>query len=656
MSILNPNNTNQSQGLNSGILASPSGTLQRQTLKDLLYTKKPRIVSLDIEGTGVVGPRTNITQVGVHSGYFGKTNFLHDDRMEHTIVGAVQTRYRTLQDVPVADRQDVLAAANALGISPEQYLSIPTEDDYIRAHAVTGAEEFGIQQAQRGSFNSMIEDHRKKAMGLQNSVLTLTESLDQIEELLTRDQRDPDPRNRSGSVLLIQNTDYENKMFQSKQGIANQYGQALTFKRMQDFNQNVRGVHSANNIFSDTPFDRRYVQPMRDLAKQAKSAYNSAKSQPEIDKILTELQVKTTEFQNAVIKKTGDLIGEGKTVVYDLMDFTFALQNRLANPLIRDMLEQQNLKVTAPMLMRNRGIELLAETLLGEKEMHTALSDASQQNTLFYKVLQMTQDVEDGVLSDDVIAYVKAMNDPNNYNKDFLKTAKSQLSDINLKAQEMAQNGATVQEITDFISNSVPQRLSNVLSFYEGTPVNDYDRAIVLDQINKFITNPHETVNPLEPQTPAPNTTGSAIQSTPKSSTAQAAQNIVTQNIPNPPQPFQTSHQKLHQVIQSITKQQNGINGITNNLTHPSVVSNTAAKNLIQNIPNKTGIPTVAKIGLAGLGTMAFLNMLASSNDKKRDDETLFKNDTYDALYGNLYVGQGYADWKERSNSHKMIY
>jgi hypothetical protein len=26
------------------------------------------------------------------------------------------------------------------------------------------------------------------------------------------------------------------------------------------------------------------------------------------------------------------------------------------------------------------------------------------------------------------------------------------------------------------------------------------------------------------------------------------------------------------------------------------------------------------------------------------------------AIYGNLYLGQGYADWQERNNSHKMIY
>ena len=29
---------------------------------------------------------------------------------------------------------------------------------------------------------------------------------------------------------------------------------------------------------------------------------------------------------------------------------------------------------------------------------------------------------------------------------------------------------------------------------------------------------------------------------------------------------------------------------------------------------------------------------------------------TYVALYGNFYLGQSYADWQERNQSHKMMY
>ena len=57
------------------------------------------------------------------------------------------------------------------------------------------------------------------------------------------------------------------------------------------------------------------------------------------------------------------------------------------------------------------------------------------------------------------------------------------------------------------------------------------------------------------------------------------------------------------------------------------------------------------KYGLYGIGAMAALNILSKDSNTQ-----VQQPGTYDAIYGNLYLGQGYADWQERNNSHKMIY
>lgn len=645
-SLLSPSNNNVSAptslgaSLLGGVGVNPPSP--SNSLLDFLKSNKTAVTSFDIEGTGAVGPRANITQVGYNTGVFDDSGVSLITEGEHTIHGAVHPKYRTFNDVPLEERNIILETSKILGITPEQYLQIPTEEDYIRAHDIAGAREFGVQQAERGSFNSMLEDYKKRAIGAQNSVMSLEESLQAVEEALTKNP----------GVLLIQNTDYENKMYESKIGILNSTNQSISLEAAARFNANVRGLPSTANLFSDTPFDKRYVQPLRDLIRDSKFIHNMSQ---DTEDIFRELREATEKLQDAIVEKTRKVTGQGNTIVLDLMDFTTILQNKLTNPLFKSMLETEGLKITAPMLGRNRSIETLTNILLSEEEVHTALSDAQQQNKIFYKVLDMIDSVDRGELSRDTLNYVRAMNDPANYNKDFLKTVKSRLSDIQIKAAKMAQDGATPQEIHTYINSTVPIALDDTLKAYEGTPSDEFNRTFVAEQTRKFITDPAEIKNPFDSdiEDKAPK----AIQSTPP------LNNNTPKGSNSPPVHAnsknitpQTSRAKLNSVIQSITKQQGqGINGIGDRLTPPSVVSSSSAKKLLQNIPNKTGVPMTAKIGLAGLATIAFLNVMAGES-KKRSDNEIIKNDTYDALYDNLYVGQSYADWRERSNSHRMVY
>ena len=54
-------------------------------------------------------------------------------------------------------------------------------------------------------------------------------------------------------------------------------------------------------------------------------------------------------------------------------------------------------------------------------------------------------------------------------------------------------------------------------------------------------------------------------------------------------------------------------------------------------------------MGLTALGVVA---MVGSNNRQSKKEELT----SYDDLYENVYLGQEYANWQERNNSHKMIY
>lgn len=68
-------------------------------------------------------------------------------------------------------------------------------------------------------------------------------------------------------------------------------------------------------------------------------------------------------------------------------------------------------------------------------------------------------------------------------------------------------------------------------------------------------------------------------------------------------------------------------------------------------ILRKGGMSKNSKI-LLGLTALGVVSMVGSNNrQSKKEDLT-----SYDDLYENVYLGQEYANWQERNNSHKMIY
>ena len=107
---------------------------------------------------------------------------------------------------------------------------------------------------------------------------------------------------------------------------------------------------------------------------------------------------------------------------------------------------------------------------------------------------------------------------------------------------------------------------------------------------------------------------------------------------------------------------------IRNNGTHQNLIKELeSAENLvnegkvpkvnpIENTLNPQGkaLSTKSKI-LMGVGAtvgVMWLGSMDGSNTKPKKQEMT----SYDDLYGNVYLGQSYADWQERNNSHRMIY
>lgn len=65
----------------------------------------------------------------------------------------------------------------------------------------------------------------------------------------------------------------------------------------------------------------------------------------------------------------------------------------------------------------------------------------------------------------------------------------------------------------------------------------------------------------------------------------------------------------------------------------------------------KGGMARNSKV-LMGLTALGVVAMVGSNNRQSKKEELT----SYDDLYENVYLGQEYANWQERNNSHKMIY
>lgn len=617
---------------------------KRSKISELLYSNRVPVTSFDIEATGAVGAKASITQVGYTTSIFEVDGLIPLEDREFTVLGATRPGYNSVDDLSDDLRGFYERRARRLGITVEQSLRLPTEEDYLRAHEITGAGEFGRQQLERGSFSSFITDFEENLEGFDTNNNPIFRDGGRVARLETVMGRLDEAIELFPGVTIIQNVNYENSMMNEALGVSLSRQMATTLK-----SRYIDGDASARNVFKPVLFDSNYRNPvlydMRELQRQFKISPDTTHLEP----YFSNLRDSTNLLQNELYNRLERAISQGRSVVFDLMDFTRILQVRLADPQLRPVLAQMGYNVSAAMLGRNLAVDLLSDVLLGEEEMHTALSDAQQQNRLFHKILKMTEEVEDGIVSSDTKAYLEALHNPDNYNRNFLKSLKTQLNDLYLSVTAV-KNGSqkTPQEISEELASRLPIVLDRVSNMYRETPSNEFDRQAVLNSVRQYLLDPSVEVNPLDPI--SVQQASNILDSNTPISNLQPPPNSATQSIST------SQQQKLHNTIQSIQRQLDGSpNSPLANMIPPSQVANEASRTLASGIPNKTGIPSLAKWGLVGIGAMAFVNLILSNNGE-RESKELIRNDTYDALYNNLYAGQAYADWKERNNSHRMLY
>ena len=108
----------------------------------------------------------------------------------------------------------------------------------------------------------------------------------------------------------------------------------------------------------------------------------------------------------------------GKFITGELMDFTGAM---MAKAVEKGYLDKAYLKY-------GRGMEFLAQSLLGEKEIHGAGSDAMQQTRVFNRTLSIYDQLSSGQIAEDTEQLFKNMNRPETIRALKNKTASSALS------------------------------------------------------------------------------------------------------------------------------------------------------------------------------------------------------------------------------------
>lgn len=270
----------------------------------------------------------------------------------------------------------------------EQF-SDPREDKTVNLHSFMKerAGEFAEQQIQRGSF-----DELERNISSGNTV----SEKELVENTFAR---------LKNKAILIQNANFENKFLGGVLG-ENDAGLSDTFR------YNTRGARSPNRKLFAPP-------TVGNILDEIKMAKNSGAGIPEVagmyDKMLGEY---SKEFTRQ----------DGKSFTIDLMHISSAVFAKAANKgLLDEKMYDANLKV-----------DFLSERFGLGKELHTALSDGLQQEQIFYRLLDMNEEIDSGNLSD------KTINELADIKTRAKGAAKSKFkSELNNIIEEINRNGGT---------------------------------------------------------------------------------------------------------------------------------------------------------------------------------------------------------------------
>lgn len=426
------------------------------------------------------------------------------------------------------------------------------QEQLLEAHKQTGADFFGKRQMEAGSFKPF-EDALLAKRGS-----TVTDAITQLSDQLKKDP----------GILLIQNASFENGRLLSASYGNPEIGTAISKDVLNNFVTDVLGrdisaIENRGNILN-----------VSDDIFKARREFNSVLENFKLgNNTLEDLVSSKNNLRNVIDTEIKDKISRGFSVPIELMDLTAMLQV--------DMAEKGLIQGNT--VGHGRGMEVLAEYLLGTHETHMALDDTHKQVDVYRAFKDITKNLQNGVVPDSLTNYIEAIdkNKGNVHDIAFLKNIRNRVEETLKKEGQLKES-------------SLDDILQKAVTHYVTAAETNVDRGLVAYKLKDTF-----------------------LQAEDKSKVTSVLDLI---------DDFQDKIPKLNSGDLLIP-------------TEKPLIS----KALSSNAKIAIGAGAVGAIGLISL---------VSNKDEKPVKTTTAYND----LYNDVRLGSAYADWKERNNSHNMIY
>lgn len=613
------------------------------------------VISLDFETTGINHDINRVTQFGF---YDSKTKTV----TENAIFGSVQSRPLT-QELKEERMKWISENRPDLMHADDNVLSrIVTPQDILYSHEIAGAGAFGKEQLERGSFDKLAQDFNSQFIVDKNNkivfnkdiskrnVVTLEQSLKQVQTAV-----EDSPR-----IILIQNANFENTVTETAAKVSNkERAQRLNRSFIEDFNESVYGTKNSRSIFN---VDKDIVaarKVLRDNTKEMRKLFSPTNSIISTDS--AEFQsVKEAAFSlhNTIQTKISENFVAGKSTVIDLMDITRVYQVALAS-----VLDPNTQKPLLANNFLNMGInvDFLARNVLqiAKGEDHTAGSDSKSQSKLFDFMDESIRQIKESDGSAESIAkiaernkgYLQGMENLVEHEKQFLSQMYNRVEEISNKLDKEVSSGVLTEEQADkeFLKRS-RTAFKDTLTYYNGideregfsrfVEVKEAEHIILTGKRSKEATSFEE----LKPK-PIPSASNHAHDEAPGVLPNHPA-NAQAPSQTSPPKAF-TRQEKVKNLLENLNARRGAVGEY--NSTSESIYRN--AIRLEESMGTLSKGNSLLKYGLYGVAGMVALDIMAGKPKTETQQQA-----TYDALYGNFYLGQSYADWQERNQSHKMMY
>lgn len=613
------------------------------------------VISLDFETTGINHDINRVTQFGF---YDSKTKTV----TENAIFGSVQSRPLT-QELKEERMKWISENRPDLMHADDNVLSrIVTPQDILYSHEIAGAGAFGKEQLERGSFDKLAQDFNSQFIVDKNNkivfnkdiskrnVVTLEQSLKQVQTAI-----EDSPR-----IILIQNANFENTVTETAAKVSNkERAQRLNRSFIEDFNESVYGTKNSRSIFN---VDKDIVaarKVLRDNTKEMRKLFSPTNSIISTDS--SEFQsVKEAAFSlhNTIQTKISENFAAGKSTVVDLMDITRVYQVALAS-----VLDPNTQKPLLANNFLNMGInvDFLARNVLqiAKGEDHTAGSDSKSQSKLFDFMDESIRQIKESDGSAESIAkiadrnkgYLQGMENLVEHEKQFLSQMYNRVEEISNKLDKEVSSGVLTEEQADkeFLKRS-RTAFKDTLTYYNGVDeregfsrfveVKEAEHIILTGKRSKEATSFEE----LKPK-PIPSASNHAHDEAPGVLPNHPA-NAQAPNQTSTPKAF-TRQEKVKNLLENLNARRGAVGEY--NSTSESIYRN--AIRLEESMGTLSKGNSLLKYGLYGVAGMVALDIMAGKPKTETQQQA-----TYDALYGNFYLGQSYADWQERNQSHKMMY